>query len=118
MDRFWHNWAHVHRNVQGWSAAIFLLVMLAWLLLGTANKRISRAETQAQVITTSLLKSSQISGGLHLKMADGKTLKLFVSANPFPKVGDTVPLIVEQYEDGSSLYMLDQQRWFLYKVSH
>jgi len=117
MDSFYNSWAHAHRNAKGWGTAIFLLLLLLWTLSETSNERISRQDIEATVIKATLLKDSTTSGGLSLKMADGKTFKIYVSANPFPEVGDKVPLVAELYEDGSKMYMLNQQRWIIYKTS-
>ncbi len=113
MKRFFDNWARAYRDSRAVGAAVLLVLMLAWAWYVTrdyASDKIVRTEhVSATVIHVPVAGSSARRAApvvCMVELEDGRKIRLMFT-NPAPKVGDSVPLRVEYFENGEAYYSLD-----------
>lgn len=114
MGRFFDNWAWAHRNARAWGMVFALAGMLAWTLWETSAERVEYREMTGQLLEVrgedDLDKNALLVG--RIQLPDGKEIKLVLPPQqPHPKVGDTVPLIYERYDDGEVYYFFNTLSW-------
>jgi low affinity Fe/Cu permease len=103
MSKFFDSWAHAHRLSRAVFMAMFAGGLLVWALWFGPPPRVSRATQTGQVVSVA-------EGGVTvITLADGKQVR--VMAKVAMKAGDSVPMIVETYEDGSIVAFVDEQAW-------
>ena len=111
----WNLWASSYRNMRAMGAAAALLVAIVAMLLLRCNPMIGREPVTGTVVKVE-------ADGLQPHGSGGKQSRVVVSTPdsvqvrlflppPVPEVGDVIPLIEEQYENGDKLYYLDYQMW-------
>lgn len=94
MGKMFDNWRHASRLSRAVFAAIALSGALLWTLWQWPPLMTSRTTQTGEVVSVN-------KGGVVLiRLNDGKQVRALIS-NRIPKVGDTLPMIVETYEDGS-----------------
>ncbi|MDH3670303.1 MAG: hypothetical protein OES46_03975 [Gammaproteobacteria bacterium] len=123
MSRFWDRWATNYRNWRVVLVGLLLLPVLIWALvtnqrLGT-NRLLTVGHETAIVTRINEIDTSELHSKLgsdvniyqgFVELADGSEIELgFIP--PIPKVGDGVPILVEQYDDGKIYYRIDRQEW-------
>jgi len=110
-----NSWAINHRNARGMAAALALLVAILAMSYLRCNPMINRIPVTGTVVTVEADGlQPHGAGGLQSRVVvsapDSVKVRLFLPP-PVPVVGDMIPLIEEQYENGDKLYYLDIQRW-------
>lgn len=112
MGRFFDNWAWAHRNARAWGMVFALAGMLAWTLWETSAERVEYREMAGQLLEVKGGADSKALLVGRIQLPDGKQVKLVLPPQqPHPKVGDTVPLIYERYDDGQVYYFFNTLRW-------
>jgi len=114
MGRFFDNWAWAHRNARAWGMVFALAGILAWALWETSAERVEYREIAGQLLEVKGKDDADKNAFLvgRIQLPDGKEIKLILpSQQPHPKVGDTVPLIYERYDDGQVYYFFNTLRW-------
>lgn len=112
MSRFGDNWAVAHRNTSAGAAVVGLVAVLVWARCSGPGDLV---ETQRESAVVERVVGPQ--GALDearpvclLRLEDGRQVRLQVGPPP-PEVGDSVPVEVETYADGSRRAYLDLERW-------
>jgi hypothetical protein len=98
------NWIHAHRLSRAVFVAVALLGLLVWSLLNKPPAMIDRSFQVGEVIT--VIKD----GATLIKLADGRHVRT-LTPQPLPQPGDTIPMIVESYEDGTAMAVVDINAW-------
>ncbi len=96
--------------------AFMLALALAWLLWETQTERIDYGDSSGIVedVVTAQTAKGMANPVVTLRLPNGKRAKLMLSKNiPLPKKGERVPLSFEDYDDGSTLYWFNEQRWLI-----
>jgi len=96
-------------------AAAALLVAIVAMMFLRCNPMVGREPVTGTVVTVEADGlQPHGSGGMQSRVVvstpDSVKVRLFLPP-PVPEVGDVIPLIEEQYENGDKLYYLDIQRW-------
>jgi hypothetical protein len=110
MGKFFDNWAWAHRNARAWGMVIVLVGLLTWALWATRAERIEYRETSGELVEVIGGNQGSLFVG-RVRLDDGKEIKLYLPQQLPPKAGDSVPLIMERYDDGSVLYAFDNGKW-------
>jgi hypothetical protein len=98
------NWMHAHRLSRAVFLAIVLLGLLVWSLLNKPPAMVDRSIQTAEVV--SVIKD----GATLIKLPDGRHVRTF-TPQPLPQPGDAIPMIVESYEDGTAMAVVDLDAW-------
>ncbi len=113
MKRFFDNWARAYRDSRAVGAAVLLALMLAWGWYITRDYTSDRIVKTEHVSATVVgVPSATPSAGsaapvvCMVELEDGRKIRLMFT-NPTPRVGDSVPLRVEYFENGEAYYSLD-----------
>ncbi len=113
----WNRLATSYRNVRSMGVAGALLLAIIAMQLARCNAMTGREPVTGIVVTVEADGlQPHGSGGLQSRVIvstpDSVQVRLFLPP-PVPEVGDEIPLIEEQYENGDKLYFLDYQKWLL-----
>ena len=111
MSVFGENSPTAYRNLTAIAMAIGLSSLLIWTLLREPSAVVSRKNIDTIVKEIDFLSTQTTSGLLHLQLPDNKTIKIYASVNPFPIVGDTMPIAIELYENGEVMYRVNYKQW-------
>ncbi len=111
----WNLWAASYRNMRAMGAVAALLVAIVAMLWLRCNPMVGRQPVTGTVITVEADGlQPHGTGGRQSRVVvstpDSVQVRLFLPP-PVPAVGDVIPLIEEQYENGDKLYYLDIRRW-------
>ncbi len=102
------------RNTRALLVAIALLCSLIWVLLKTDNKRIDYQEVSGKLIeinSTGDPNDPMFFRGKVL-LGNGTLANITMSIRPpVPEIGTQVPVIIEHYEDGRTLYGFNNAQW-------
>ncbi len=117
------NSAISYRNAEAMATAVMVIGLLAWTVLefsgqpefiGRENVRgiVTEIEERSrdgleQTESNSKFQSIEV----ELPEGDVISLRLNVSGRGPFKVGDPIPMLEEQFDDGSKNYLFDQQTW-------
>jgi len=111
----WNSWAVMHRNARAIGAALALLIAIVAMQLLRCDPVVSLEHVSGLVLQVE-------AEGLHpfgdgapqsrvlVVMPDSAKVRVMLPP-PVPKVGDSIPLVVEHYKKGNPLYSLDHQKW-------
>jgi|GEM_PF-2466686 hypothetical protein len=125
MSNFWDNWATTHRNWKVIISVIGLLGIFIWALIlkyeSSSKKLLSIKHEKAVVKKIEKLDLSKVPSRFGtnegailyrgiLELPDGTEIRV-VLVPPIPQIGDRVPLLVENYDDGTTFYEIDRERW-------
>jgi hypothetical protein len=122
MSSFWDNWATTHRNMRVAATATGFLLILAWgAYTLRSSKPFNITRTTAELIEinrVSLGKSSMggnSSSGINIYRGklvfDDSTVIELKLGQPLPELGDRLPIVIENYENGSKVYNIDWTAW-------
>ncbi|MFH1846295.1 MAG: hypothetical protein ABH869_01925 [Candidatus Omnitrophota bacterium] len=110
INKFWDNYALIHRN---WRALLALLLIFIPLLFYALTKEAKLISTRHETAIVQTVKELRIGKDKfyhgYLKLSDGTEIKLSLPP-PLPKPGDTVPIIVEYFDNGKKSYSLDHDK--------
>ena len=111
----WNFWALHHRNARALGAAVALLIALISMSFLRCNPMVGREDVSGVVIEIEAVDLRPLGEGeaqarVRVVVADSVEVRLFLPP-PVPQVGDVIPLIVEYYKKGDSLYSLDRPKW-------
>ena len=102
MGRMFDNWRYASKLSRAVFVALALLIALLWTLWQWPAPRISQVKQTGQVM-------SAVKGGMmRIKMDNGKQVRV-LTPNPVPKPGDSLPMILEIYEDGAMRATVDPE---------
>jgi len=91
-----------------------LLIAVIWTVLESRNKVLRHEATTGKVLHVKEVLQSR-NGSMQLaeiELPDQTRIRLLLPASPpYPVSGDRIPLVVEHYEDGKTLYALDWPSW-------
>ncbi len=125
MSNFWDNWATTHRNWKVIFSLIGLLGIFIWALIlkheSSSKRLLSIDQGVAVVKRIEKLDLSKVPSRFGtnegavlyrgtLELPDGTEIRV-VLVPPIPQIGDRVPLLVENYDDGTTFYEIDRERW-------
>ncbi len=114
MANFYDAWATSYRNTRAWGTVFFLIAMLLLLFIQekTGPKFLGTEQGKGEVVEIKLSSSQdQATERAYLKIqVDGGIVKAFLSVKPYPKVGDSVPLTVELFDDQTKRYYINQAK--------
>ena len=100
MGRMFENWRYASRLSRAVFVAIALLGALLWTLWQWPAPMTSRTTQTGQIVSVAN------DGLMLIKLENGKQVRA-MAAHPVPSPGDTLPMIVETYEDGTSRAYID-----------
>ena len=100
MGRMLANWRYASRLSRAVFVAIALLGALLWTLWQWPAPMTSRTTQTGQVVSVAN------DGLMLIKLDNGKQVHA-LATHRAPKPGDTLPMIVETYEDGTSRAYID-----------
>ena len=103
MGSMINSWIRAHRLSRAIYVAVVLVVVLVWGLVYWPTPLVSRGTEEGRVI------SASENFGL-VELADGRKVRLYFLP-PYPRPGDSVPLIRETYKDGTTLYQVNLDEW-------
>ncbi|MCI0504577.1 MAG: hypothetical protein L0Z73_00560 [Gammaproteobacteria bacterium] len=104
MPRIIEHWMHAHRLSRAVFVAITVGGVLIWALWNRPPAMIARTPQSGTVISVVNETVTVI------ELSSGKQVRA-LTPTPMPKKGDTIPLIVETYEDGSVRAVIDLDAW-------
>jgi len=110
-----NSWATNYRNARAMGTAAVLLIAILSMSYLRCNPMINRVPVTGTVLAVEADGlQPHGAGGLQSRVVvatpDSLKVRLFLPP-PVPEVGDDIPLIEEQYENGDNVYYLDIQRW-------
>lgn len=100
------------RNISTAFVAVGMFVLLMWALSQDSGKPVSKENIQSVVTEIKYNSRDKTIAYLLLELPDKKIIKMFINLKPAPKIGDSVPLIVEHYDNDKKYYGINHQRWF------
>jgi hypothetical protein len=98
------NWLHAHRLSRAVFLAVVLLGLLVWAVLNKPPAMVARVNQAGEVI--SVIED----GATLIRLPDGKRVRIF-TPRPLPHPGDKIPMVVENYEDGTARASIDLDAW-------
>jgi len=99
------------RNMSTAFVAVGMLILLMWALSQDSGKPVSKENIQSVVTEIKYNSRDKTIAYLLLELADKKVIKVSVNLKPAPKIGDSIPLVVERYNNGKKYYSVNQQEW-------
>ncbi len=110
------NWATAYRNTRAWYTAIGLFGLLVWTFYNNATMP---SVTHLDNVDAVIVDISPPMNGkkkpeyatLKLEMANSQIIKIISNTQQNPKVGDIVPISIENYDDATKLYSIKYQQW-------
>ena len=114
MNPFFNNQAAIfHRNFHAAVAVLAIGGILIWALIEIKDIGADKITKKESMIVTVLNVANK--NGLYfgqVELANGDTAQIRFM-NPIPNVGDTMPLEIWHYENGSKSYNVNQQQWLI-----
>ena len=113
MSKMGDDWAVFYKNWNGISAAVFMCILLAWIIItdSTSPTFLSRKNLEMTVVSVNIHLNKKTNKALfylvELISKDKKHITTVKAVKLIPKVGDILPVIVETYDDESKLYYVD-----------
>lgn len=101
-----------NRNMRAAFTATGLAGLLVWMFFQETGPVVSKEHINAVVTGVEYEPGGQTTSFLSLELPDKTALKLLINLKPAPKVGDTVPVIIEIYKDDKRYYSIDHRKWF------
>ena len=122
MSNFWDKWATRYRNWRAIFAAVGFLSILAWGAYEMQSAEL--VETCSETAVVLEVKKYNLSTGAtaegtgsrdaiyrgRLLLIDSTTVEMML-VPPIPRVGDSLPINIESYDDGSHCYSIDVVKW-------
>ncbi len=121
MGNFWDDWATAHRNWRAISILVMLLALVLWALVSKHDMSrkplyVEHEEAFVREVRKVDLRGGTRSGGgsgllfyvVRLELPDGSTFEAGIRP-PVPRVGESVPVIVEHYDDDEKHYRIDRR---------
>ncbi|HCU54157.1 MAG TPA: hypothetical protein DIC36_07760 [Gammaproteobacteria bacterium] len=91
-----------------------LIIAVIWVAVESSNKVLKRENVTGNVLEVKEVLQTK-NGSAHLaqvELPDQSRIRLMLPLSPpHPVAGDRIPLVVEHYEDGKSMYALDWAAW-------
>ena len=108
-------WPTYYRNTRAMGAALAMLVAILSMLSLRCNPMVGRESAVGLVLEVEAEGLHPYGGGepmarILLAVADSAEIRIFLPP-PVPLPGDFIPLTVEFYKKGDSMYYLDQEKW-------
>lgn len=105
-ERMIERWMRAHRLSRAVFVAVALAGAFAYTFWTWPAPLVSRTAQNGKVV------SAAKDGIMLIELANGKHVQAF-TPYPVPKPGDSVPMIVESYEDGSIHAVIDPEARFM-----
>ncbi|MDH5409126.1 MAG: hypothetical protein OEY00_11005 [Gammaproteobacteria bacterium] len=110
------NIAIFYRNFHAAVAVLAIGGILIWALIETkdigADKITSKEIVIANVLTVNNNNGMHF-GKIEIENGDKKEIRFY---QPIPAVGETMPIEIWHYENGTKSYNINQQQWILYRL--
>jgi len=91
-----------------------LIIAVIWAVVESRNEVLKRETVTGKVLEVKEVLQTK-SGSMHfarVELPDQTRIRLLLPLSPpHPVAGDRIPLTVEHYEDGKTLYALDWVTW-------
>ncbi len=111
----WNLWAISYRNARALGAALSMLIAILVMSSLRCNPVVEKANIHGLVVTIEAeglhpFGDGEAQSRVLVATSDSTRVRLFLPP-PVPKVDDVIPLVVERYKKGDSIYSVDLLKW-------